>query len=414
MNPNPFISADQEPAPAQSGSLADNNTSAVVPEVQSQPANQPQSATEPAFQPQPTTESAVQPQPAATPAQSQSAAQPTTQFQPAAAPISDDELAAANQNIQTVFDAFSSRVVGQENLRTALMVSLMTGGHILLESVPGLAKTTAVQTLAASVHGSFKRIQCTPDLLPSDIIGTQIYDYNKGEFRTELGPVHANFVLLDEINRSSAKTQSAMLEAMQEKQTSIGGQRYDLPRPFIVLATQNPIEQEGTYELPEAQLDRFLLKEVLSYPAPDEELEILKRIESGKLSEAPNNSNTPNIELAAVETLQNLAQKVYIDDAIKNYIVKIVSATRNPASIIPSETARYVQYGASPRASIAFQQVAKALALINGRNYVIPEDVKQLRHSVLRHRIILNFEAIADQVHPEVIIDSIFNAVPVP
>ena len=404
MNPNPFISADQEPAPAQSDSLASNNTSAVVPEVQSQPANQPQLSTEPA----------VQPQPAATPTQFQPAAQPAAQFQPASAPISDDELSAANQNIQTVFDAFSSRVVGQENLRTALMVSLMTGGHILLESVPGLAKTTAVQTLAASVHGSFKRIQCTPDLLPSDIIGTQIYDYNKGEFRTELGPVHANFVLLDEINRSSAKTQSAMLEAMQEKQTSIGGQRYDLPKPFIVLATQNPIEQEGTYELPEAQLDRFLLKEVLSYPAPDEELEILKRIESGKLSEAPNNSNTPNIELAAVETLQNLAQKVYIDDAIKNYIVKIVSATRNPASIIPSETARYVQYGASPRASIAFQQVAKALALINGRNYVIPEDIKQLHHSVLRHRIILNFEAIADQVHPEVIIDSIFNAVPVP
>ena len=404
MNPNPFISADQEPAPTQPDSLADNNTSAVVPEVQSQPANQPQLSTEPA----------VQPQPAATPTQFQPATQPAAQFQPVSAPISDDELAAANQNIQTVFDAFSSRVVGQENLRTALMVSLMTGGHILLESVPGLAKTTAVQTLAASVHGSFKRIQCTPDLLPSDIIGTQIYDYNKGEFRTELGPVHANFVLLDEINRSSAKTQSAMLEAMQEKQTSIGGQRYDLPKPFIVLATQNPIEQEGTYELPEAQLDRFLLKEVLSYPAPEEELEILKRIESGKLSEAPNNSNTPNIELAAVETLQNLAQKVYIDDTIKNYIVKIVSATRNPASIIPSETARYVQYGASPRASIAFQQVAKALALINGRNYVIPEDVKQLRHSVLRHRIILNFEAIADQVHPEVIIDSIFNAVPVP
>lgn len=399
MNPNPFISADQEPAPAQSDSLADNSASAAMPEAQSQP------VTELVAESQPVTTLA---------AQSQPAAQPTTQFQPAAAPISDDELAAANQNIQTVFDAFSSRVVGQENLRTALMVSLMTGGHILLESVPGLAKTTAVQTLAASIHGSFKRIQCTPDLLPSDIVGTQIYDYNKGEFRTELGPVHANFVLLDEINRSSAKTQSAMLEAMQEKQTSIGGQRYDLPKPFIVLATQNPIEQEGTYELPEAQLDRFLLKEVLSYPAPDEELEILKRIESGKLSEAPNNSNTPNIELAAVETLQNLAQKVYIDDTIKNYIVKIVSATRNPASIIPSETARYVQYGASPRASIAFQQVAKALALINGRNYVIPEDVKQLRHSVLRHRIILNFEAIADQVHPEVIIDSIFNAVSVP
>jgi len=233
---------------------------------------------------------------------------------------------------------------------------------------------------------------------------------------SEKGKVYISAVSVDDkaLIILIQSTQSAMLEAMQEKQTSIGGQRYDLPKPFIVLATQNPIEQEGTYELPEAQLDRFLLKEVLSYPAPDEELEILKRIESGKLSEAPNNSNTPNIELAAVETLQNLAQKVYIDDTIKNYIVKIVSATRNPASIIPSETARYVQYGASPRASIAFQQVAKALALINGRNYVIPEDVKQLRHSVLRHRIILNFEAIADQVHPEVIIDSIFNAVPVP
>lgn len=228
---------------------------------------------------------------------------PTTDFRPSSNALSSDELSSAQNIIKTISEAFSSRVVGQENLRTALLVSMITGGHVLLESVPGLAKTTAVQTLAASVNGSFKRIQCTPDLLPSDIIGTQIYDYSKGEFRTELGPVHANFVLLDEINRSSAKTQSAMLEAMQERQTSIGGKRYDLPRPFVVLATQNPIEQEGTYELPEAQLDRFLLKEILWYPNPEEELEILKRIESGKLGSTPNYEDLPQVELSVIETL---------------------------------------------------------------------------------------------------------------
>ena len=339
---------------------------------------------------------------------------PTTDFRPSSNALSSDELSSAQNIIKTISEAFSSRVVGQENLRTALLVSMITGGHVLLESVPGLAKTTAVQTLAASVNGSFKRIQCTPDLLPSDIIGTQIYDYSKGEFRTELGPVHANFVLLDEINRSSAKTQSAMLEAMQERQTSIGGKRYDLPRPFVVLATQNPIEQEGTYELPEAQLDRFLLKEILWYPNPEEELEILKRIESGKLGSTPNYEDLPQVELSVIETLQQLSKKVYIDDAVKSYIVQIVAATRNPGSVISADMAHYVQYGGSPRAGIAFLQVAKALALINGRDYVIPEDVKQLRYSVLRHRIILNFEAVADQIHAEAIIDAIFNAVTAP
>lgn len=358
------------------------------------------------------------PQPAAMPIPPQPMVQPTdvtpTDFRPSSSVLSSDELSSAQAIIKTISKAFSSRVVGQENLRTALIVSVITGGHILLESVPGLAKTTAVQTLAASVHGSFKRIQCTPDLLPSDIIGTQIYDYNKGQFRTELGPVHANFVLLDEINRSSAKTQSAMLEAMQEKQTSIGGERYDLPRPFMVLATQNPIEQEGTYELPEAQLDRFLLKEILWYPDSGEELEILKRIESGKLGADLDASDLPQVELSAIETLQKLVKKVYIDDSVKSYIVQIVSATRNPGSVISPDMARYVQYGGSPRASIAFLQVAKALALMSGRDYVIPEDVKQLRYSVLRHRIILNFEAVADQIHAEAIIDAIFNAVTAP
>jgi MoxR-like ATPase len=337
-------------------------------------------------------------------------------FHSASVVISSDELAFAAQTISVINDAFSQRVVGQDGLRTALLVSLITGGHVLLESVPGLAKTTAALALARAVDGSFKRIQCTPDLLPSDVVGTQLYDASKGEFRTQLGPVHANIVLLDEINRASAKTQSAMLEAMQEKQTSIGGQVFALPSPFIVLATQNPIEQEGTYELPEAQLDRFLLKEILSYPTLSEELQVLKRIETGQLGSVVdrNLQNLPHVENSDIQQLQALANKVYIDDAVKQYIVAIVAATRNSGQIVSADLAKYVRYGASPRASIAFQQVAKAVALLNGRDYVIPEDVKQLRHSILRHRMILNFEAVADQIHPEAIIDAIFNAVPVP
>lgn len=328
--------------------------------------------------------------------------------------ISEDELREVKNTLETIGEAFGTRVVGQDGLRTALLVSMVTGGHVLLESVPGLAKTTAAQTLAQAIEGSFKRIQCTPDLLPSDIIGTQIYDYAKGEFRTQLGPVHANFVLLDEINRSSAKTQSAMLEAMQEKQTSIGGKLFELPKPFVVLATQNPIEQEGTYELPEAQLDRFLLKEVLVYPTAPEELEILKRIESGVLNPHVEGSDLPHVEISKILRMQELVNSVYIDDSVKQYIVQIVAATRNPGAVISPDLAKYIQYGGSPRASIAFQQVAKAVALLAGRDYVIPEDVKQMRYSVLRHRIILNFEAVADQIHPESIIDAIFNAVPTP
>ncbi len=335
-------------------------------------------------------------------------------FQTTNSRITDADLSEVNQSIRKVSEAFSSRIVGQDNLRLALLVSILTGGHVLLESVPGLSKTTAVQVLASSVKGSFKRIQCTPDLLPSDVIGTQIYDSARGTFKTELGPVHANFILLDEINRSSAKTQSAMLEAMQEKQTSIGGVIHQLPKPFIVLATQNPIEQEGTYELPEAQLDRFLLKEVLTYPDQNEELEILKRIDAGILGDVAKTDDLPTIELDMVIRMQEIAKMVYIDESIKQYIVRLTDATRNPAKYIPADIARYVQYGASPRASIAFQKVAKAVALINGRNYVIPEDVKAMRHSILRHRLILNFEAIADQVHPEGIIEAIFGAITTP
>jgi MoxR-like ATPase len=334
-----------------------------------------------------------------------------TNLKPNHSQVNQEEIERAQKLLATLSSAFSSRVVGQEGLRTSLMVALLTSGHVLLESVPGLAKTTAAQTIADSIDASFKRIQATPDLLPSDVIGTQIYDYQKGQFETQLGPVHANFALVDEINRASAKTQSALLEAMQERQTSIGGTVYPLPRPFIVLATQNPIEQEGTYELPEAQLDRFLLKEVLTYPTADEEVEILRRIDSGILAQK---AERTDVSLDDVLFLQDLVKKVYVDEAVKRYIVSVVSATRDASKYIAPELARYIQYGASPRASITFQQVARALALMNGRDYVTPDDVKQLRYSVLRHRLILNFEAVADQVHPEVIIDALFGAVQAP
>jgi MoxR-like ATPase len=290
---------------------------------------------------------------------------------------------------------------------------MLAEGHILLESVPGLAKTTAASTLASSVSASFARIQCTPDLLPSDIIGTQVYDPNAATFSTRLGPVHANFVLLDEINRSSAKTQSAMLEAMQERQTSIGGQMYPLPELFMVLATQNPIEEEGTYLLPKAQMDRFLLKEVIDYPTPEEELEVLNRIDSGVLG-THSGEVRGAVELADALFLIDLASRVYVDDSIKRYAVSIAQATRTTSSVIDPELASYVEFGASPRGAIALQQVGRALALLSGRTYVVPDDLRALRHSVLRHRLHLGFQAIADDVRVESIIDAIYGAVPAP
>lgn len=333
-------------------------------------------------------------------------------YQPATPTISEADIEHAKKVFSKVSQVFASKVVGQENLKTSLLVALLCGGHVLLESVPGLAKTTAARTLANSVRGSFHRIQCTPDLLPSDIIGTQIYNYSKGTFETQLGPVHANFILLDEINRSSAKTQSAMLEAMQEKQTSIGGNVYKLPRPFLVLATQNPIEQEGTYELPEAQLDRFLLKEVLSYPSSQEEIEILNRLEKGVFEREIGTEESVTLE--DVTHLQNLVKNVYVDNSVKQYIVNLVTATRNPGQLISPDLAKYVQYGASPRGSITLMEVSKAIALLAGRSYVTPDDVKVMKYSALRHRLILNFEAIADNVHPEAIIDAIFAATQTP
>jgi MoxR-like ATPase len=325
--------------------------------------------------------------------------------------VTREELERARGIIGAIAARFDEKVVGQSGLRTSLLVALLTGGHVLLESVPGLAKTTAAESIADAVGGSFRRIQCTPDLLPSDIVGTQIYDPRTAEFTTQLGPVHANFVLLDEVNRSSAKTQSAMLEAMQERQTSVGGVNYALPEPFLVLATQNPIEQEGTYHLPEAQLDRFLIKEVLEYPTIAEEAEIVRRVNAGVYR---HDARSPRVSVDDVLFLQSLVPRIYLDQAILAYIVQTVYVTRNVSTYLPEKLASYVDYGASPRASIAFATVARALALLAGREHVIPEDVKAYRHQVLRHRIILGFEAIADDVRPETIIDAIFGVVQVP
>ena len=335
---------------------------------------------------------------------------PSAPFAPPASALSDDEMAWALDTLARTSAAFRERVVGQARLRESLMIALLTGGHVLLESVPGLAKTTAAQAIAKGVSASFKRIQCTPDLLPSDIVGTQVYNQRDGTFETQLGPVHANFVLLDEINRSSAKTQSAMLEAMQERQTSIGDQTHPLPKLFVVLATQNPIEQEGTYALPEAQLDRFTLKDVLDYPNPAEEAEILKRIDEGVyLAEPPG-----VVSIEDVLRLQELTRKVYLDPVVINYIVGITYVTRHPGDYVDPKTAGYIEFGASPRASIAFAQAARARALLDGRNHVVPDDVKALAHRVLRHRVILGFEALAEDVKVETVVDALVNSIKSP
>ena len=326
-----------------------------------------------------------------------------------ASPEADVER--ASELLHRVADTFTQRVVGQKRLRLALTSTLIAGGHILLESVPGLAKTTAAQTLAAAVSGSFHRIQCTPDLMPNDIVGTQILNYATGEMTTQLGPVHANIVLLDEINRSSAKTQSAMLEAMQERQTSIGGVVYPLPHPFMVLATQNPIEEEGTYVLPEAQMDRFLMKEVLSYPKPAEEADVLDRISSGSFDRP---ITTRPISTDDVEWLQGAVERVYVDPVIKQYIVALVNTSRGGGPRPVPGLDKHVRVGASPRGGIALMKIAQAVALQADRTYVTPDDVGLLRHAVLRHRLVLTYDALADDIAPEAIIDAIFAAVPTP
>ncbi|MDR0628010.1 MAG: MoxR family ATPase [Bifidobacteriaceae bacterium] len=321
--------------------------------------------------------------------------------------IDPAELSETTALVERLSKAYQKRVVGQRGLWWSLLAGLVANGHVLLESVPGLAKTTAARTLASLCGGSFSRVQCTPDLLPADIVGTQVFDAAHSAFYTEIGPINANFVLVDEVNRANTKTQSAMLEAMQERQVTLAGQIHPLPEPFIVFATQNPIEQEGTYELPEAQLDRFLLKEVIVYPSPGEELQIMDQADA---EAEPLAAVTSPAEIIA---LQQLARRVHIARSVKDYIVRLVAATRTPPASL-GELGRYIEYGASPRASLSFQNAGRAIALLSGRDHVVPEDIKYLRYQVLRHRLILTYEAVADSVRPETVIDAIFAATPTP
>jgi MoxR-like ATPase len=318
----------------------------------------------------------------------------------------------ANRVVDAISRAFSAKVVGQDYLRESLLIGLLTGGHILLEGVPGLAKTTAARTIAEAISGGFRRIQCTPDLLPSDIIGTQIYDASAHTFTTQLGPVHSNLVLLDEINRSSAKTQSAMLEAMEERQTTIAGVNYPIPEPFLVVATQNPVDQEGTYPLSEAQTDRFMLKEVLRYPTPEEEAEMIFRIEAGVYERA--RPSAPVVSLDDIRRVQHTVRAVHMDPVLVRYVSELVHVTREPRRFLPQQLGRLVEYGASPRATIAFCRCAKAQAVLSGRTHVLPEDIRTLAHRVLRHRLILGFEAVNVDVTPEAVIDAVLQTVRVP
>ena len=305
--------------------------------------------------------------------------------------------------------ALGTIVQGQDEAITFVVLSLLTGGHILLEGVPGLAKTTAVTILARAIKAQFHRIQFTPDLLPADLTGTQIYRQSDGEFYTRKGPIFANIILADEINRAPAKVQSALLEAMQERQVTIGDQSYPVPEPFLVLATQNPIEQEGTYPLPEAQLDRFMLKIKIDYPTKEEERKILDRMAATQTSFDIQPVVTPE----EILEVRSVIDQIYMDDKIKDYIVDVVCATRNPEQYGLS-LANLVNYGASPRASIYLALTAKAMAFINGRGYVTPQDVKSIGMDVLRHRVIVSYEAEAEDKTSEDIIQTIFDTIEVP
>ena len=300
-------------------------------------------------------------------------------------------------------------VVGQKYLVDGLLMGLLTNGHVLLEGVPGLAKTLTVKTLATGIQTGFQRIQFTPDLLPADLIGTMIYNPRSGEFTVKHGPLFSNLILADEINRAPAKVQSALLEAMQERQVTIGDQTHKLADPFLVLATQNPLEQEGTYQLPEAQLDRFMLKLRVGYPSKTEERQILDLMATS----SPKLDVTPLVDPCQIIQARSVVNEIYVDDRVKDYIVDVVFATREPASYkLPLEG--MIRYGASPRATIALTLAARARAFLQGRGYVTPQDVKSIGLDVLRHRIIVSYEAEAEEVTSEKIIERIFAGLPVP
>ncbi len=310
--------------------------------------------------------------------------------------------------ISSIRNEISKELVGQKKMVDGLLLGLLSSGHVLIEGVPGLAKTSAVKALASTVQADFKRIQFTPDLLPADLIGTEVYRPKVGDFITRKGPIFNNIILADEINRAPSKVQSALLEAMQESQVTIGDTTYPLPAPFLVLATQNPIEQEGTYQLPEAQVDRFMIKILIDYPDPGQELEILKR--SG--FEKPESIN-PVVRPDELAQMAKIVKQIYVDDKLKEYIVDIVFATREPKKF-GMDIAGYIEYGASPRATIFLAQAAKVTAFLQGRAYVTPQDIKLCAPDVLRHRIILSFEAEAEDITTDEIIQTVFDSVEVP
>lgn len=322
-----------------------------------------------------------------------------------------NELVASKSDfIAMVTRGMNQTIVGQKHLVESLLTAMLANGHILLEGVPGLAKTLAIKTLAQLIDAKYSRIQFTPDLLPADVLGTMIYSVKNEQFQVKKGPIFANFVLADEINRAPAKVQSALLEAMQERQVTIGDHTYPMDRPFLVMATQNPIEQEGTYPLPEAQVDRFLMKVVIGYPAQDEEREIIRM----NISEGYRETVEPLLKPEEVVEAQKVVGKIYVDEKIERYIVDIVFATRNPAQYGLEDLASYIAFGASPRASISLAKAARAYAFLHQRGYVVPEDVISVCHDVMRHRIGLTYEAEANNFTTDMIITDILDKIQVP
>jgi MoxR-like ATPase len=313
------------------------------------------------------------------------------------------------QKIKQVFTEVGKVVVGQEDMVNRLLVGLFTNGHILLEGVPGLAKTLTISTVARVLHLDFARIQFTPDLLPADLVGTMIYNQKEGKFEVKKGPIFANIVLADEINRSPAKVQSALLEAMQEKQVTIGETTFKLDKPFLVMATQNPVENEGTYPLPEAQIDRFMMKVFVDYPSKDHELEIMRRISNMQFTYDVNQVLTKE----DIFSIRAEVNKVKISESLEKYIIELVTATRKPKEYKLDNEAQYIQFGASPRASINMNLASKAVAFMDGRDYVLPEDIKAVALDVMNHRIILNYEAEADNVKTADIIKALLSKVPI-
>ena len=320
-----------------------------------------------------------------------------------------EQIKTHSQPFQRIVEEVSRVLVGQEKLVHRMLVGLLTGGHLLIEGVPGLAKTTAVANLAKAINTGFQRIQFTPDLLPADLIGTQIYRPKDQAFVVQRGPIFSNLILADEINRAPAKVQSALLEAMQERQVTIGTETFHLDRPFLVMATQNPVEQEGTYPLPEAQTDRFMLKVIVDYPNRDEELQILRRMGKTKNSFQVNSVTEP----AEIELAQSLVDEIHMDEKVEHYIVDLVMATRSPESY-GLQLGQMIQFGGSPRATINLTLAAKANAFLAGRAYVVPQDVKEIAMDVLRHRIIVSYEAEAEDRTSQSVVQEILDHIPVP